>query len=101
MLDREHTLYLRMNKEMASAEEVTAKHDIEELREILSDYAAQTGSAFAADILEHFDRYLPDFKKIIPEDYRRMIQTIGKYEEQGNCYEGAVLEAFREVSERG
>ena len=101
VLDREHTLYLRMNKEMASAEEVTAKHDIEELREILSDYAAQTGSVFAADILEHFDRYLPDFKKIIPEDYRRMIQTIGKYEEQGNSHEEAVLEAFREVSERG
>ena len=101
VLDREHTLYLRMNKEMATAEEVTAKHDIEELKEILADYAAETASSFAADILEHFDQYLPDFKKIIPEDYRKMIHAIGKYEEQGNSHEKAVLEAFREVSERG
>ena len=101
VLDREHTLYLRMNKEMATAEEVTAKHDIEELKEILADYAAETASSFAADILEHFDQYLPDFKKIIPEDYRKMIHAIGKYEERGNSHEKAVLEAFREVSERG
>ena len=101
VLDREHTLYLRMNKEMVSATEVTAKHDIEELREILTDYAAETGSSCAARILEHFDEYLPDFKKIIPEDYRRMIHAIGKYEEQGSSHEKAVLEAFREVTERG
>ena len=101
VLDREHTLYLRMNKEMVSATEVTAKHDIEELREILTDYAEQTGSSCAARILEHFDEYLPDFKKIIPEDYRRMIHAIGKYEEQGSSHEKAVLEAFREVTERG
>jgi hypothetical protein len=30
-----------------------------------------------------------------------MIHAIGKYEEQGNSHEKAVLEAFREVSERG
>ncbi len=101
VLDREHTLYLRMNKEMVSAGEVTSKHDIEELREILTDYVKETGSAFASNILEHFDEYLPDFKKIIPDDYRKMMQAIGHYEEQGNSREAAVLEAFREVSERG
>ena len=97
VLDREHTLYLRMNKEMASLQEVTEKTDTEELKAILADYYRETGSATAGEILEHFDRYLPDFKKVVPNDYEKMMKAIGRHEEQGYTRERAVLEAFREI----
>jgi glutamate synthase (ferredoxin) len=101
VLDREHTLYLRMNKDMDSLQEVNDKYDVAELRDILTDYERETGSAFAAEILADFDAWLPDFKKVVPNDYARMLKAIGKYEEQGISHDHAVLEAFREVSANG
>ena len=97
VLDREHTLYLRMNKEMASLREVTEKYDIAELKEILQDYYRETGSEFAGEVLGNFEQWLPDFKKIVPNDYQRMLTAIGRFEEQGISHDNAVLEAFREI----
>ena len=37
----------------------------------------------AQEILEHFEEYLPKFKKILPHDYRRMMNTIVQMEEKG------------------
>ncbi|MCR4604842.1 MAG: glutamate synthase large subunit [Eubacterium sp.] len=98
VLDTDHTLYLRMNKDMASLTEVTEKYDIIELRTILEDYVAETGSEFGKKVLDNFDEYLPDFKKIVPNDYQKMLTAISHYEEQGVDPESAVYEAFKEVS---
>jgi glutamate synthase (ferredoxin) len=98
VLDREHTLYLRMNKDMASLYEVTEKYDIAELKGILEDYVRETASEFAGEILENFDSYIPDFKKIVPNDYQKMLTAIGRHEEQGIDHEHAVLEAFKEIA---
>ncbi len=98
VLDKEHTLYLRMNKDMASLYELTEKYDIAELRGILVDYVKETNSIFAREILDNFEEFIPDFKKIVPNDYQKMITTIGKFEEQGVDHEHAVLEAFKELT---
>ncbi|MCR5671700.1 MAG: glutamate synthase large subunit [Butyrivibrio sp.] len=97
VLDREHTLYLRMNKDMASLNEVHEKYDIAELMGIIEDYVKETSSEYGKEILDHFDEYLPDFKKIVPNDYQRMLTAISKFEEQGIDYDNAVLEAFKEI----
>ena len=49
-------------------------------------------------ILEHFPEYLPKFKKIIPNDYQKMISAIGQMEEKGMDHEQATMEAFYSVS---
>jgi len=98
VLDKEHTLYLRMNKDMASLQEVTEKYDIAELKSILEDYVRETDSELGKEILSDFDSFIPDFKKIVPNDYQKMITAIGRYEEQGIDHEHAVLEAFREIA---
>ena len=98
VLDREHTLYLRMNKDMASLYEVTDKYDMAELKSILEDYVKETDSEFAKEILDNFESFIPDFKKIVPSDYQKMLTAIGRYEEQGISHEHAVLEAFKEIA---
>ncbi|MEE3466963.1 MAG: glutamate synthase large subunit [Eubacterium sp.] len=98
VLDRDHTLYLRMNKDMVSFTEVTEKYDVAELQGILEDYVAETGSVFGKEVLDHFDEYLPDFKKVVPNDYQRMLTAISHFEEQGVDPENAVYEAFKEVA---
>ena len=101
VLDREHTLYLRTNKDMVSLTEVTEKYDVMELKDILTDYVKETGSELGKDVLDHFEEYLPDFKKVVPNDYHRMQSLIGHFEEQGIPHEKAVLEAFEEMCKNG
>ncbi|MDD6690842.1 MAG: glutamate synthase large subunit [Lachnospiraceae bacterium] len=98
VLDEDHTLYRRMNKDMVSMQELSEKYDIQELKYILQDYERETGSALAKKILANFADYIPSFKKILPNDYQKMLIAISKYEEQGISHDNAVLEAFEEVT---
>ncbi len=98
VLDLNHDLYRRLNKEMVSMEELTEKYDIAELKQILTDYVNETGSELGTEVLKDFENYVPHFKKIIPHDYQKVISAIGRYEEQGISYENAVLEAFNEIT---
>ncbi len=98
VLDRDHSLYRRINKDMVELEELRDKYDIAELRAILNDYVRATDSELGREILAHFDREILCFKKVIARDYQRMIRMIGKYEEQGISRENSELEAFRELT---
>ncbi len=98
VLDMNHDLYKRMNKELVTSTEVTEKYDVSELKGILTDYVKETGSKHGKEILKNFDKYLPHFKKIIPNDYQKVLTAISKYEEQGIKHENAVLEAFNEIT---
>ena len=99
VLDRDHSLYRRINKDMVSLQELTEKYDIAELYDILTEYTEATGSKLGGQILDDFEAYIPFFKKIVPMDYQRMLTAIGRYEEQGIPQDKAVLEAFREITE--
>ena len=100
VLDEDHSLYRRMNKDMVSVQELTEKFEIAELKDILTDYVKETGSKLGRMVVENFDRYIPYFKRIVPNDYQRMLTAIGRNEEQGMPHESAVLEAFREVTDQ-
>ena len=97
VLDENHELYLRLNKQMVDMEAVTERHDGEELRTLIEHHVRETGSPLGKRILDHFQEYLPKFKKIIPRDYKRMITTIGQMEEKGMSHEKATMEAFYAV----
>ncbi len=98
VLDTNHDLYKRMNKEMVSLQELNEKYDIAELKDILEDYVKETGSELGTKVLKNFDEFIPHFKKIVPHDYQKVISAIGRYEEQGISHENAVLEAFNEIT---
>ena len=98
VLDLDHSLYRRMNKDMTMLQELTEDYDIAELRGILEDYVHETSSELGKKILSSYSEYLPYFKKIVPRDYQRMLTAISRHEEQGMPHDKAVLEAFREIS---
>lgn len=98
VLDLNHDLYHRLNKQLVSMGEVTDSHDISTLKAIIEKHAKETGSALAKKILSDFDSYLPHFKKIIPNDYHKMMVEISKAEERGLKHDEAVLEAFKKVT---
>ncbi|MDE5892372.1 MAG: glutamate synthase large subunit, partial [Acetatifactor sp.] len=94
VLDEGNDLYKRLNKEMVSSYEITSKYDVQELKEMIKEHVAMTGSAKGREVLEHFGEYLPKFKKIIPHDYERVLKTIVQMEEKGLSAEQAQIEAF-------
>lgn len=98
VLDMDRTLYTRLNKEMISIEAVSDKYDVFELKEMIKDHVAYTNSTKGKEILDNFGEYLPYFKKIIPNDYKKMLNKIVQMEEKGLSSEQAQIEAFYAVT---
>ena len=94
MLDPEHKLYLRVNKELVSVEPVRQKQDVTCIRELLRLHVEATGSRKGRAVLEQFDEQIKNFKKIVPYDYSHMLQLIGRFEAAGMTRDEAELEAF-------
>ena len=101
VLDMENDLYKRLNKEMISIESVTDKYEVSELKQLIMDHVNYTNSDIGKKILDDFENYLPKFKKIIPKDYKKMMNMIVAFEEKGLSREKAAIEAFYKVKNGG
>ena len=64
---------------------------------MISKHYEHTKSAVAKRILDNFGQEVTLFKKVVPHDYKRMIELIKYYEKQGLSNEQAKIEAFNEV----
>ena len=98
VLDEDTSLYKRMNKQLVSMESVTDKYDVLELKELITEHVAYTNSKKGKEVLDNFGEYLPKFKRIIPHDYKKMLNTIVQMEEKGLSSEQAQIEAFYAVT---
>ena len=98
VLDESHNLYKKVNKELVSMEDITTAHDKELLFRLINNHFKETGSKVAERILSNFDESLSNFKKIIPNDYKKMLEEIAKSEQKGSSHEEAVMEAFKIVT---
>ncbi len=79
---------------MVLMEKVDYKADREELKNMLAKHVEYTGSKKAAMILDNFNEYLPKFKKIIPSDYKKMVELTEGFIEKGMTIQDAQIEAF-------
>jgi glutamate synthase (ferredoxin) len=94
VLDEDSSLYRKLNKQLVSMEPVTDKYDVLELKDIITEHVAYTNSKKGKEVLDNFGEYLPKFKRIIPHDYKKMLNTIVQMEEKGLSSEQAQIEAF-------
>lgn len=94
VLDEHNDLYMNTNKSLVSAEILDNKYDVLELKNLISEHVAYTNSRKGKEILDNFGEYLPKFKKIVPHDYKRMMNKIYQMEEKGLSSEQAQIEAF-------
>ena len=94
VLDEKHDLYMRLNKDQVMTDTLTESHDIAELRSLIEEHVAATGSPRGKKILAAFHSYIPCFKKVMPRDYDRMLRSIAQFEEKGMSRERAEIQAF-------
>ena len=105
VLDENHDLYKRLNHELvkmyALDDEVTTLQDGTDeayLHSLIEQHATETGSERAKSILANWEHYKLCFKKIIPNDYLRIMTEISAQKKSGLAHDDAVLAAFKKCS---
>ena len=81
------------NMEMVSIESVNDE-DQNFLNGMIQKHLDYTGSNVAEVILDDWSESIKKFKKVIPNDYRRMLQNIKRVEESGLSGDEAMMAAF-------
>ena len=64
------------------------------VRELIEKHVELTGSPQGKRILEDWESYAGRFTRVIPKDYKQMMQYIGDANEQGLTGDDALMAAF-------
>jgi glutamate synthase (NADPH/NADH) large chain len=84
----------RVNFEMVDLEPLD-EEDRQWLFDIVTRHRLETGSAVAARLLEVWGSSLGDFVKVMPRDYRRVLEATLKAVDEGVSVDVAVMAAAR------
>jgi glutamate synthase (NADPH/NADH) large chain len=82
----------RVNPEMVDLDPLSDE-DREFLREIVERHLAETGSAVAEKLLAHWDASVERFGKVMPRDYKRVLQARAKATAEGRDVDEAIMTA--------
>ena len=74
ILDRAGTFRQRCNMGMVELETMTSEEDINELRALIENHARYTDSTVAHSVLQNWEESLEQFVKVMPTDYKRVLQ---------------------------
>ncbi|WP_223068119.1 glutamate synthase large subunit [Paenibacillus caui] len=103
--DPEGTFVNRCNLEMVLLERVEDTQEQEQLRTMISRHVLYTNSKVGRRILDGWSEALTSFVRVIPKDYKRMLEQIRKVHDDGLQGEEALLAAFeanmREMARAG
>lgn len=80
--DPENEFPPKCNMEMVELEKVTDDEDIEELQSLIEEHGKLTGSTVANGILDDWENALNDFVKVMPTDYKRVLEERKKAEKE-------------------
>ncbi|MCF0241074.1 MAG: glutamate synthase subunit alpha, partial [Treponema sp.] len=98
VLDKNHDLYQRLNRELVTMSELSEEHDKESVKALVEKHVKETGSKRGKEILDNWEESVKSFKKIIPNDYAKMLKFISENEATGMEHEEAVLNAFKKMT---
>ena len=97
VLDERGELPGRVNKQMVDLERLENPAEIAELRRLVERHLEHTGERAGAQGARRLGRAAcRRFVKVIPRDYKRMLEAIARAEEQGLVGDEAIMVAFEE-----
>ena len=74
--DKDDDFLSRCNLEMVELEKVVEDIDVNELREMITSHQEHTGSTVAQHILDNWPDILQQFVKVMPVDYKRVLEEM-------------------------
>jgi glutamate synthase (NADPH/NADH) large chain len=92
--DPTDTFGQRVNLEMVDLDPLD-EDDREWLRDIVRKHEAETGSAVASRLLEFWHEEVRNFVKVMPEDYKRVLEATRIAEERGEDVDAAIMATAR------
>ena len=93
VLDESGDFATRCNTQMVALEALEGE-EINDLRELIQRHADYTQSQKAALVLANWSEMLPKFVKVMPKDYKRMLQCIKEALDSGLTGDSALDAAF-------
>src|SRR5690606_37229891 len=96
VLDEDGTFPSRCNPQMVLLETFANDAEVERVRGLIQRHAELTGSLRALEILERWTDYARHFVKVMPKDYKRVLQALEKAQQQGLSGDDAINAAFEE-----
>ena len=100
VLDELEEFKERCNTEIAALEQLD-DNDLATLKEMIEKHAELTGSAKATMILLNWRTYAHKFVKVMPMDYKRVLQALERAKAAGLSGDDAMAAAFAENSHAG
>ena len=96
ILDTAGDFASRCNPEMVDLETLEDPEEIQDLRRMIQKHEAYTGSDRAREILANWDDQVTQFVKVMPRDYKRVVQHIQAALAKGLSGDEALDAAFEE-----
>lgn len=96
VLDEAGDFATRCNTQMAGLESLEDPEEIADLQQRLQRHLQLTQSTKAAYVLEHWQELLPKFVKVMPRDYKRVLQALKEALAQGLSGDDALTAAFEQ-----
>ena len=93
--DPDDEFHRNLNTEMVDLESSLSEEDADALRDIIRRHLEETNSAVATTVLDRWHQHVRSFKKVMPKDYRRVLDAIATAEEHGHNVEEAVMAAAK------
>jgi glutamate synthase (ferredoxin) len=94
ILDEKGDFATKCNYEMVDLEKLEDPSEIAEIRQMIENHVKYTKSPKGTKVLENWDAMLPKFVKVMPRDYKRVLQALNKALESGLSGDEALAAAF-------
>ncbi len=98
IIDHKGDFKRRCNLEMVDLEPLEDSVEIAEVKDMVQAHAELTGSLLAYRVLANWEDTLPLFVRVVPKDYRRMLDALRQVETSGLSGDEAVMAAFERNS---
>ncbi len=94
VLDRDGDFPGKCNFEMVELEHLERPDEILEIQQIIEKHQRLTGSKAAGRVLDGWNEMVPRIRKVMPKDYKRMLQAFATAELSGLSGKEAEMAAF-------
>jgi len=96
VLDESGDFPCRCNQQMVGLERLEEPDEIEQVWKLIQRHQTYTHSPRAAKVLAHWAQMAPRFVKVMPKDYKRVLQALKRVQDSGLSGEQAIMAAFEE-----
>ncbi len=84
---------INCNQDMVHLESLVEAEDVEAVKSMLKNHHEYTNSPVAEKILNDWDNYQSKFIKVMPKDYKRVLEAMKRAKAEGTSVDEAVMEA--------